>query len=161
MIENIRFAPEENWHVTLSFLGYQNDDDISRITNALRETADKFAPRDAVLEKLIYGPPGRAPRMIWIAGSRKTGEALGEIKNHLENRLEEEGINFHREFRKFNVHITVARFAKDFRARGLPKIEKELGLTFSADSLVLMESELGRGGPKYTELQSFPLRGNS
>lgn len=150
----IRFLPPENWHITLSFLGYQDEVDIEKIKTALAEAAKSHIAFEVKIEKLIWGPPDKVPRMIWLSGDSTTSKKLGEIKNHLEDILEASGVPFDRESRHFNAHITLARF--DLRLpRPKPEIEKGVDLRFGAKSLDLMESKLERGGAKYTVLQKF------
>lgn len=158
IMRGIRFAPPSNWHITLSFLGYQDDDAVARITQALKETVNQFGAQEIVLEKLLYGPPGRTPRMIWIAANKTASANLGNIKTFFEDKLDKSGVNFGRETRRFNAHITLARFSKDMEMGiELPQIDRSINLEFEAKSLDLMESELKRGGAEYTALQKFPL----
>lgn len=153
----IRFLPPENWHITLSFLGYQDEANVEKIEVALGETAKRFAPAEVGLESLVWGPLGRPPRMIWLLGDGETSKKLGEMKNSFEDLLGEKNVLFDRETRPFNAHITLARF--DLRLpQPRPAIEKRAGLRFEAKSLDLVESRLERGGAKYEIVQEFPLK---
>ena len=163
-IENqIRFLPPENWHITLSFLGYQDEADIEKIKAVLEETAKGYPSTssgnnlfEVRFERIIWGPLERTPRMIWLLGDGSTSKKLGEIKNRLEDILETNDVPFDRETRPLNAHITLARF--DMRLpQPKPEIEKAVELRFEAKSLDLMESQLSRGGAQYTILQKFPL----
>lgn len=158
--KQIRFLPPENWHITLSFLGYQEEAGIEEIKAALGEAAKNFAPLEVELRKLIWGPPGKTPRMIWLLSDSATSRKVGEIKNHIEDILEARNIPFDRETRPFNAHVTLARF--DLKLpQPRPEIEKNIDLRFEAKSLDLMESKLKRGGAEYTILQRFFLEKES
>ncbi len=155
----VRFVPRENWHITLSFLGYQEDDDILKITRSLRRAVDNFEDQDIKLDEISYGPPGKTPRMIWIGTDRATSENLSRIKKALEEEMLDSGVNFKGEGRNFNGHITLARFMLGREEReGLPPLNEKTQLSFTAEGIDLMESELKRDGAEYTVLQKFPFR---
>jgi len=154
----IRFLKPENWHITLSFLGYQDEDSIFRIINAALEAVRGIPPQKIELDKSLYGPPDKNPRMIWISASPETSRRLNKIKNLFEDKLEGLGVAFRRENREFHAHVTVARFEKSFRKSSLPPLGQPVNLKLEAQNLDLMESELKRGGAEYTILQRFPFK---
>ncbi len=148
------WTPPENWHLTLTFLGYQPDEATTPILDALKETAALFPAPKLGFEKIILAPPGkpsRPPRMIWFAGAKETSKIIGQIKNNLENNLVKNGVKFKKESREYNAHITLARFPTLIRNyKNIQKYEKELlnyqitqlPISFTAQSLDLMESHL-------------------
>lgn len=156
--EEVRFLTPENWHLTISFLGYQTDDDIYRINRAVEETAGAFDSPLIRFEKIVYGPVGKTPRMIWLTGAEETSRQLGEIKTGLEKRLLDAGIRFEEEHRRYNAHLTMARFSAVGR-RSLPGLDESFGREFHASSLDLMESHLRRGGAQYEPLSQFDFGG--
>lgn len=151
-LTNIRFLEPENWHITVSFLGYQDDDSIGRIVEAVGEVGAQLDSFSVQLEKIMYGPP-KSPRMIWLTGSRATSDRLQELRNGLEDVLADKGVRFRRESRQFNIHITLARFENVDRLV-LPKIDRLFSESFIAESLDVMESNLKRSGAEYTILSS-------
>ncbi len=154
--KQIRFLPRENWHITISFLGYQEEESIERIKFALREVAQKLPAFSVQLEKLIWGPPGSAPRMVWILGTKQSSLEIGKTKTLFEDELDKNAVPFDRETREFNAHVTLARC--DLRLpQPRPRIEKDANLPFRAKSIDLMESHLSRDGARYTVLQRFSL----
>lgn len=154
----IRFLSPDNWHLTLEFLAYQDDHSVHLITEALAETGRNFASLFIQFEKIIYGPLGKPPRMIWLTGSKETSEALSEIKDFLEKKLFEYGVQFRQEQRRFNAHLTLARFETTPRS-GLPTLDIDFKRSFEAGSLELMESHLKRSGAEYDILSSFDFQG--
>lgn len=153
----IRFLSEENWHLTISFLGYQDDADVGEIIEATKTAAKSFTQPIIKLEKMVYGPPGRTVRMIWLVGSPETSKNLAEIKEVLEDNLESAGIRFNRETRPLTTHLTLARF-EPISTFSLPPIEKGTKLEFEAKSLDLMQSVLKRSGAEYMPLSVFAFR---
>jgi 2'-5' RNA ligase len=170
----IRWLPPENWHLTITFLGYQPDQALEPILKSIKETIKKHSNIllniRMFFEKIILMPP-RRPRMIWLAGSEETSKKLDEIKKYLENELIKDGVKFQRENRPYNAHLTLARFQPiarknvDRTRADAEKILREsaLGprrsaLGFQAQSLDLMESHLKRTGAEYEVLAklTFP-----
>jgi len=104
--------------------------------------------------------------MIWLTGSKKTSEILGEIKNELEDELVKNGVRFKKENREYNAHLTLARFQPNPRKFNLPKLTniKEVGflnienLSFVVQSLDLMESHLKRSGAEYEILAKVDFK---
>lgn len=154
----VRFMPEENWHITVSFLGTQDDADLTAIMGAMRKTAGHFSPADISFTDIAYAPQKDNPRMIWLRASKDTSMALGKIKIFLEDLLDEAGVRFEREARAFSGHITLARFPNAARTSDLPQIERNIRITSVGTSLDLMESETGPHGAQYAVLQKFPFQ---
>ena len=65
---------------------------------------------------------------------------------------------------EFNLpsHITLGRIkAWEFRKiepEERPIVDEEINLTFEVNSIEVMDSQLKKGGPTYTILESFPLK---
>ncbi|MBI4033931.1 MAG: RNA 2',3'-cyclic phosphodiesterase [Candidatus Brennerbacteria bacterium] len=148
--KDIRFVPPENWHFTLTFLGYQNESAIPFVENSIRLLFHSNVLQNIRIEfeRLIYGPVNRAPRMLWLTTSKRTSEELGRIKKSLEDELESKGVKWQRELRPYQAHLTLARF-EPVPAKNLPKIERELGWEYETKEIHLMKSVLKRTGAEY------------
>lgn len=150
----VRFLSPKNWHLTIVFLGYQPNETLNPILKSIQETAASFRPVPIAFEKIIYGPPGKPARMIWLNGTKKTSQILGELKTKLEDALIENRVKFKRENRLFNAHITLARFQFQYKEVQLPKID----CYFEAETLDLMESRLKRTGAEYEVISQFAFK---
>ncbi len=150
--DHARFIAGKNLHITLSFLGAQDDGEIPKITDAVRETAENFKPPEIVFDRFELGPPGRTPRMIWLTTSEKTSQILLEIKEFLEKAMAEKGIKFAQESRKFNGHVTIARFPV---AQPRKKTESPFEVRFEPESIDLFESVLKRSGAEYFKMGNW------
>ena len=79
----------------------------------------------------------------------------------MENSLTEK-VHFAPENRTFAPHITLARISSwEFRSiepEERPEINEKIDLMFTVESIEVMESELHRGGPVYTILESHLLK---
>lgn len=158
----IRFLTPENWHLTLSFLGYQPEEVIPDIKEGIRYVVEKSLIPEIVFEHLVYGPVDSAgtsalPRMVWVLGAKETSQILGKIKTMFEDAFEAQSIRFERETRAFQAHLTIARFEPQPKRR-LPAIERPLRLVSPVITLDLMESILRRTGAEYTMRSAFDLK---
>lgn len=152
-----RFLSRENWHLTVTFLGYQPPEALVLIQKSIKETTARFNPIKIDFESVSYGPPDKPARMVWLVGARKTSEELSGLKINLEKALIEKGIKFQQENRPFSAHLTLVRFSGILG--GLPdKLITPLSLSFEAKTLDLMESHLKRSGAEYEKISQFDFR---
>ncbi|MBI2036943.1 MAG: RNA 2',3'-cyclic phosphodiesterase [Candidatus Liptonbacteria bacterium] len=151
----MRFLRPETWHLTLTFLGGQDDEAVGEIVHAVEETAADSSVFPVRLTKLLYGPPGRAPRMIWLGADTESTDRLAELKTRLDEALRERDVRIEEAERRFEGHLTLARFSGPMPA--LPPLDMARPIEFEALSLDLMESLPGDGGPRYDCLGSVPF----
>jgi len=158
----IRWIPSKNFHITLVFLGYLNNDELFEVSKATKETAFENSPFSVNLTKICYGPlEKKPPRMIWAVGERSS--QFTALKTELEERLLNSGkVSFRPEKREFCPHITLGRIRQwEWRRmdpEDIPQIEEEINLVFPVNSIEVMESQLKRGGAEYTILESHSLK---
>lgn len=152
-----KWTKKENLHITLAFLGYVQDDEIPGILRKTEEIAKKHKPFQLNFNKICYGPPKKALRMVWAMGDKS--EELRGLQSDLENSLS--NLPFKKENRYYNSHITLARIRqwefKQIELEERPQIEEFIDLSFEVNSIELMESQLKRTGAEYMVLQSIPL----
>jgi len=148
--KNIRFAPAENWHFTLTFLGYQDELVVPAVKKSLTSilASDVNNNIEIQFEKLTYGPPGRTPRMVWLTTTKATSATLGRIKDDIEKELLKSGVKWRRENRPYQAHLTLARFPAQ-SAEDLPTIEQDVNWEYTAGEINLMKSTLKRTGAEY------------
>ena len=157
----VRWTKKDNLHITLIFLGYVSDEELLEICKITREAALRNEPFLINLTKILYGPPKKMPpRMVWVEGEKSKEFAV--IRDNLEKSLTaSEQVNFSPEERAFSPHITLGRIkAWEFRQiepEERPTVKEEISLSFEVNSIEVMESQLKRGGPEYTILESVPL----
>lgn len=154
----VRWTKEASLHLTLVFIGYVSDEQMLQVCRVAREVAVNSEPFFINFKKIIPGPPGKPPRMIWLEG--EAGPELSKLKNELEEGLLDVDSGFnHRENRPMRAHITLARIKMDrWQAiQPLPKIEEEFLAQVPVTSVEVMESDLQRDGAEYIILESCPL----
>ncbi|MDP2741675.1 MAG: RNA 2',3'-cyclic phosphodiesterase [bacterium] len=155
-----KWVSSDNVHITLEFLGYITDQELGEVCMITKEVVKKYKSFSINLNKICYGPLklllGKSPKMIWAIGEEVKG--LANLKNDLEKSLLE-AVHFAPENRKFIPHITLARINewewKKIEPEERPEVDENMDLIFSVESVEVMESELKRGGPQYTILESF------
>ena len=155
----VRWTKKDSLHLTLVFIGYVGESGLYEVCRTVRNVAQNFEPFFLTYDKIIYGPPGHPPRMIWLLG--RVNQTLAEIKQKTEESLLEiENLNsFRLERRPFSPHITLARIKnQDWgETKNLPKIEQDFKATLSVTTIDVMESDLRGDGAEYTILESCPL----
>lgn len=155
----VRWTKKDSLHLTLVFIGYADEEEIYEICRLTRSIAQKHEPFLLEFEKILYGPPNKTPRMIWLKG-KPSGEIAG-LKEGLESALSSsEKINpFKIEKRPFSPHITLARInmGEWYKLKEAPVIEQDFKFSFNVASVEVMESDLKYDGAEYTILESCPL----
>lgn len=149
-----RWVPEDNFHLTLRFIGEIDngladdvDAELSRITGPAVEIA-----LDGVG---LFGKPD-APRMLYAAVPRN--EPLVRLQQKVEMAVQRAGCP--PEARKFMPHVTLARF-RGRRPLGLERRLEELGgfraQPFTVHQLILFSSRLTAERPYYEMEAAYPL----
>lgn len=156
-----RWTKEDNLHITLVFLGYLSDEEMSVTAAILSEVAGRHPVFSINLKRICYGPPKKLPpKMVWAMGERS--KELSSLKEDLEKSLLERGVRFLSEKRYFVPHITLARLNtlewRRIEPDERPQVNEDIGLNFEVHSIELMESQLRRAGPDYSILGSYPLK---
>lgn len=171
-LEDVRgFAPEARWvspeslHVTLKFIGEQQEDKVELIKSALRTI--QAAAFDLNFRGCGYFPTARSARIFWIG--LEAEENLSSLAAAVDEGLGQCGIP--KEEHKFNPHLTLAR-SRESRATRKEEISRssfqqlqqkleaipcpELG-RMTAREFSLYRSQLAPSGSRYTKLARFVL----
>ncbi len=154
----VRWTKKSSLHITLVFLGYVNEQDLYQVCDITKKVAKSHQPFFIAFNRILFGPPGRSPRMIWI--EEEKNKELSNLRSNLENALSsEKSVDFEPENRPFSPHITLARIRmEEWRhLQKIPKIEEEVDFNFAVNSIEVMESQLLRDGAEYTVLESASL----
>lgn len=141
----VRLVPPERWHLTVAFYG---EDDPDRRAEKLNRRVSRAR---AVAPWLRCAGSGTFGGVLWV-GVHTQGE---QHRAALRAIARSSGADPHH----LRPHITVARWSKgrpDRRALAVP-LADYTGEWWLPSELLLMRSELGAGGPKYTVLHRVPL----
>jgi len=141
------WVKEDNYHITLMFIGEVPEKDVKVIDNKLSTIE---VPRFS-LTLDVLGSFGSPPRVLWLGVEEN--DTLKDLAFQVNNLLGGDMDRFH-------PHITLARikygvphnFAETLNAT---KIRKA---TWNVDRFVLFKSTLSRSGSIYTPIKTYELK---
>ncbi|MFA6215117.1 MAG: RNA 2',3'-cyclic phosphodiesterase [Patescibacteria group bacterium] len=153
----IRYVKTKGLHLTLHFLGYLTEEQISQVKEIIKNQAKNFAQTGLITEKIDAFPNLEKPRIIFLAARQTRGENLANLQLNLGRAIEKIGLEL--DHRLWHAHLTLARIVSpcQFKTKNLivPKIE------IPVKSIELMESQLLGSGAEYKILASYTLAPNT
>lgn len=102
-IPGAKWIPEEQFHLTLRFIGDVDGGVFRDIMDTLAEV--RSAPFSIRLRGLGHFPPRNAPRVLWVGVEPAAEVSL--LRDRVESKLVRLGLEPER--RKFSPHVTLAR----------------------------------------------------
>ena len=154
-----RWVRPQNIHLTLKFLGNIDRAAIEDIGRAMVEAAGECAPFTLTVGGIGFFPAIRRPRVVWIGLGGATAVLLN-LQGNLADRLA--AVGFAKEKRSFKAHLTVGRIRQAVNPNILDQAIQaysDIGnLKFSADRIILFESDLKPSGAVYSHLKLAELR---
>jgi len=167
------FAPDARWvrpeslHVTLKFIGHKTTGEVGQIKQAL--TRVRAGAVELSFRGYGFFPTAKAPRVFWVGV--EAGPQLAALAKSLDEVTAALGIP--KEEHSFSPHLSLARRAGSGAPRGrkgdapnqwFRLLQERLAAmsvpefgTMTAREFFLYESELGRGGSRYTKIARFGL----
>lgn len=146
----LRWVDQENYHITLAFLGQQHQEDLETLADKLDETLlqTEFSSTVAAVSPF----PENKPKLM-AALVDKTDDLMN-LHRQVISSVNATGLIIDK--RKFIPHITLARYrhSKNEFAGGIPA-NVDCPLFF--DEVVLYESVLTSSGAEYEPIYRFPL----
>jgi 2'-5' RNA ligase len=156
----LRWVAPENYHITLLFLGEQDEARIPAIMQAMAAARAGVAPFTVAVQGLGVFPHWNRPSVLW-AGVSEGGTTLAQMATALERALLPAPSG-----KPFHPHITLARLKTPCRdADGLKKrlydATQRLAPAnfgqYELQAISLMQSTLTPDGSVYTELHAVAL----
>ena len=154
---NASWKSQENFHITLEFLGEQDLTMIPIIVEILTKVAITNKSLILNIGGLGVFPSINRPNTLWTTVSGCLYE-LNRLQNEIHVELAKKG--FILEDRKFKPHITLASRPKLHEIDLLVVNTKKLG-EFIVDKVILFESKAIRGKRIYTDLYRISLNTSS
>jgi 2'-5' RNA ligase len=148
-----RWAPIENQHVTLKFLGRTPVDMRDRVEEAVSDVAAVHHPAEMYVEGLGTFPSVRRARVVW-AGLHDDAGLLASLAAELAGALAELG--YEPEKRPFRPHLTLARMREPAPVDP-ERLTLPTGVPFAVDRIELFRSHLSPKGARYEVLRTFEL----
>jgi RNA 2',3'-cyclic 3'-phosphodiesterase len=173
-IDGVRgFVPEARWvrpeslHVTLKFVGSKSAEDVEKIKLSLG--CIQGGAFDVSFRGYGFFPTSKSPRVFWLGVLADS--QLGSLAKSVDENMAELGVP--EEEHAFSPHLTLARRGSSGAAQRLKsdvpnssfqQLQKRLSAmaapdfgTMTAREFFLYESQLGRGGSRYTKIARFEL----
>jgi RNA 2',3'-cyclic 3'-phosphodiesterase len=144
----------EKLHLTLKFLGDVEVARVEALSRATERAATSVEPFELTIANAGVFPTRKKPRVLWLGVEDVSGR-LASLQKSLEDECAAAG--FAREQRPFKPHLTLARLRVPHDARLLADAHCESAFepqTFKVSELVVIHSELGLGGSRYTQVSS-------
>jgi len=155
-IKSARWVREEGLHLTLRFFGEISQAKAESVAEALSRAFAGLPGFTMEIRGCGVFPDGRRPRVLWVS-VEKPPEALFALQSRAE--AVARTLGFDPEKRRFEPHLTVARFRGP--VRNIDSIlvacrERAFGVTSTAEA-TLYESHLSPSGASYRKLRSYRL----
>jgi len=135
-------------HVTLAFMGEVPPDDLPKVIEAGKETAEKVAVFNVSISDTEVFPESGEPRVLYAKVDG--GQPFLDLANGLRQKLGNLADN-----KKVKPHLTLARARGDRPAR---KVLRKFKGSWPVADFVLFKSTLTPDGAKHEVVQKFNLK---
>lgn len=147
----------EKMHLTLKFVGEVERERVAGLSRAAGQAAAVVEPSELSIGGPGTFPPHGPPRVLWLGVEGAAG-----LLETLHARLEAEcaAAGFPREPKPFRPHLTLARVREPRDARELAEAHRATPFgpqTFAVGELLVIRSELGPSGSRYTTVTRHQL----
>lgn len=152
---DMRWVPQERWHITLAFLGEVDPDRIPRLVDELHAVAAEHAP----LSAMTLTGAGTFRGSLWLGvHPTERHSPADRLARAVQRAMRAAGVPVER--RPWRAHLTIARWRSspeiDRRGRALAEEMDYAGPAFDIDAIRLVHSITGPS-PTYTDLAVVPL----
>ncbi len=147
-VGDFKFVKE--FHLTLKFLGYVDEEDTEKIDSLMKEI--KYRKFEMCLGGLGVFPSINSARVLWVDVK---GNVQG-LQDIVEGKLKKD----YGAAERFKGHITLARIKSVNNKDKFKKLLEETAvkkIKFMVEDFLLVKSELRRDGPVYTDLGSYEM----
>ncbi|MDY6794220.1 MAG: RNA 2',3'-cyclic phosphodiesterase [Actinomycetota bacterium] len=160
--EGARWVRPENLHLTLKFIGNQDENRLERLRSEVRTAAERSRAFTVLLGGCGAFPSPYKARVIWV-GMESGIEEARNVAGKLDSRLAKAGVEH--EKRQFRGHLTLARLKRPSNCSSLLEdmadgLRDLSHMPFRVDEIVLYRSTLGSEGSTYTVLERMVLGDN-
>jgi 2'-5' RNA ligase len=149
----VRWTAEENYHVTLKFLGDVAEDRVDELVQAASAKLARIGAFQGTLGGFGAFPNARAARIAWVGVSGGSAP-LARLARQLDTAAARFGVG--RERRPYHAHITVGRLNSP-QPLPLQRFAEPLGASFPAAEVILFESRLAPQGPSHVPCARIAL----
>jgi 2'-5' RNA ligase len=158
-----RWISENNWHLTLLFIGAVPAEAVADLKKVLKSFFDTQKPLTLHPKGFYFAPRLRHARMIWLSffHSEPFDHLVENLFQLVRDYMENNGYDLNQNLpRQITPHVTLARF-KPFDARQAKLAASPSNEEFQPlllDQSILMASERTSMGAVYTPLSHYTLK---
>src|SRR3990167_9076300 len=165
----IKWVDVGNIHITLKFLGYVEEKDLSQVKDIINKSVQGIKPFSLRFKGIGGFPKFQRPMVVFIMAEEVVFASGGPADKKMSclttmnSRLEEgfQALGIEKEDRPYEVHLTLGRVKSPHNVERLVRLMEEYREEPFGEELVsrvlLMHSQLTPQGPVYTRLEEFPL----
>jgi len=147
----VKWSKEENFHITISFIGYVDESVIPEICLKTNEAVASLEAFDLEMDAIVLGPDPVDPKMVLIIG-----QSSEELKNLHSTVAQALGMGV-QSYKEFKPHITLGKIRKEkwdlLEEKAI--IDEKVQIIIPVDCVSVMESK--GGGAEYISLEDCPL----
>ena len=164
---NARWVRPESMHVTLKFIGEKSSEAVEEVKRALAVL--RVGACEISFRGYGFFPSSKAPRVFWVG--IEAGPQLAELAKAVDEATAAQGVP--KEEDAISPHLTLARRGGsgapgrqtgDGPKREFQRLQEKLAIlpapefgTMTAREFFLYQSQLMRGGSRYTKIERFGL----
>lgn len=154
----IKWVQLSNFHITMTFLGLQSEENIPALQETLKEVCSQFAPFDLKIDDIGAFSNEHDARVLWLGVQNK--KIFGDLKSALDSSLLEKNLLSQLEQREFSPHLTIGRLRNPRSVKDMisPFKRKSFG-KIHVNEVILYESQLQGNYPVYIPLFRSELSG--
>ncbi len=156
--ERINWVPEDNFHLTLRFLGNTTREQLYALVDRLENVAAACSKFEFTIAGAGYFKSKGNPRVLFLKLIEE--DALAMLAQKVEEAVT--AVGFHPELKPFRPHLTLGRIKYlENRSRftsiidALPEKEYQ---QVEVSEFILYQSILSSDGPTYKAIQKFQLQ---
>lgn len=146
----VKWVDQENYHITLAFLGEQSESDL----DAFAEQLDERLTQHEFLINLSHLSPFPETKPKLLAAMVEKSDDIISIHKQVISSIQASGLLFDK--RKFIPHLTLGR-NRSTRNQYAGTIPMNVSYEAFIDEVVLYQSVLTSSGAEYEAIYRFPL----
>jgi 2'-5' RNA ligase len=158
----VRRSPRSGIHLTLAFLGMVDSTKVPEIASRLQSAISAATPFTVEVTGAGMFPSVTRPQVLWVGIGGDDRPQLLALAARVAEELRQEG--FEPEKRAYHPHLTLGRVRRPPRATEQQALREWLAEwgdraygQLPVSEVSLMRSQLSKGPPTYTRLQTFRL----
>ncbi len=148
-----RWIDKDNYHITLSFLGYLEDDEMVKLEAKIFEALKNTEIFDIHLNKIVLAPSKDNPKMVWLIGDKN--QKLIDFRYKTEQVVNDLEIDK----KEFRPHINLGKLKgskiKEEALEKADEIEKDVDLLIPVTGVKIFESKIEKRKQQYYTIDSI------